>query len=359
VLRAIFTTVLTTVLTTGLRAIFTAGLCASLACEPQVTSHAAPELGKAPDPAAATGFGLSSSSENTAAAELSAEELSSADLYQDALYDRPRLDIYEVAADIRYVELVTGGAMPEAELPMVIAVHGRGDRPERFAQLLRGFGRPARVVFPAGIVAERGGFAWFKIRARDRDVEGFAAGVSTAADRLVEFIDAVTVDRPTTGRPVLTGFSQGGIVSFAVAMRYPEKIAAAYPIGGWLPPPLWPAAGPPDIAAPPILALHGDADAVIPVAPTRRAVSKLQALGFPVLLREYPAARHQITGEMRRLLWNQLEAATMALRAGNPIRLPPPVKRRRRTVAQVRPDPSPVGFDGRRRRMRRGGLSGP
>jgi hypothetical protein len=144
-------------------ALVAAGLCAGLACEPQTTPHTARAV-TSPVPAVPAPPGPS---------------LSPADAPEEfepeALYDRPRVDIYEIADDIRYVELITGGAMPEAELPMVIALHGRGDRPERFAQFLRGFDRPARVVLPAGIVPATGGFAWFKIRVRDRDVEGFVA----------------------------------------------------------------------------------------------------------------------------------------------------------------------------------------
>ena len=313
-------------------ALVTIGLCAGLACEPQASPHnAASVASPASTPDAPPGPGLSP------------DDALPPEFEPEALYDRPRADIYEISDDIRYVELITGGAMPEAELPMVIALHGRGDRPERFAQLLRGFDRPARVVLPVGIIPATGGFAWFKIRARDRDVEGFVDGVTAAADRLAEFIDVITVERPTAGKPVLTGFSQGGIVSFAIATRHPEKIAAAYPIGGWLPPALWPEAGPPDVAAPPIIALHGDADRVLPVAPTRRAVSKLQALGFPVVLREYQDVPHEITVEMRRLLWKQLSAATLAIRAGNPIQLPPRMRRRRRTAAAQTQRPTSRG----------------
>ncbi|MCA9663634.1 MAG: alpha/beta fold hydrolase, partial [Myxococcales bacterium] len=213
--------------------------------------------------------------------------------------------------------------------------HGLGDRPENFAQLFRGLQRPTRVILPAGLLPRDDGFSWFKIRARTRDVDGLAKGIAEAADRMAEFIDVVTVDRPTVGKPVITGFSQGGMLSFAVAMRHPDKIAAAFPISGWLPPPLWPEAGPPDVAAPPILALHGDADTVVPLPPTRKAVAKLRELGFPVVLQEYADVRHQITMEMRRLLWKQLGAATLALRAGNPIHLPPQQKRKKRPAADL------------------------
>ncbi|MEO5731572.1 MAG: hypothetical protein ABI134_18870, partial [Byssovorax sp.] len=37
------------------------------------------------------------------------------------------------AAGVRYLERVTGGAAPEDALPLVIGIHGYGDRPESYA----------------------------------------------------------------------------------------------------------------------------------------------------------------------------------------------------------------------------------
>jgi len=223
-------------------------------------------------------------------------------------------DDYSNLAGIRYVEMTTGDADPTATLPMIIAIHGLGDRPENFVSLLGGLPEPARVILPAGILPNEGGFSWFDVRARSRDVEALAAGIDLASDKLAIFIDAIAAQRPTVGKPIVTGFSQGGMLSFAIAAGHPASISAAYPVSGWLPPPLWPEAGPEDpSASPPIVALHGDADNAVLIEPTRLAVEKLKELGYPVVLHEYPEVRHQITAQMRSKLWALVGAGTKQL----------------------------------------------
>ncbi|MCB9702282.1 MAG: alpha/beta fold hydrolase [Myxococcales bacterium] len=218
---------------------------------------------------------------------------------------------YDAYAGIGYVEVVTGAADPSAPLPMIIAIHGLGDRPESFAGLLRGLRAPARVILPAGLDPSGDGFSWFPIRARSRDIDGLATGIAAASDRLATFVETIARERPTLGKPVVTGFSQGGMLSFALAVRRPDLIAAAYPVGGWLPPPLWPEGQAPD-DAPPIVALHGAADTVVALRPTQDAVARLRELGYRVELREYPEVAHQISPEMRRALWALLAEASGA-----------------------------------------------
>ncbi len=210
---------------------------------------------------------------------------------------------------------------------MIIAIHGLGDRPENFAGLLQGLTSPARVILPAGLKPSDDGFSWFDIRARSRDVEALAKGIGDASDTLATFIDTVSAERPTLGEPIVTGFSQGGMLSFAIAAGHPDSISAAFPVSGWLPPPLWPEEGP-EGATTPVVALHGDADNAVLIEPTRLAVARLQELGYPVELREYPEVRHQITGEMRGVLWTLLRGATAELAAGKTVSAPTPAAKK-------------------------------
>jgi phospholipase/carboxylesterase len=195
--------------------------------------------------------------------------------------------------DIHYLEFVTAGADPESPLPMIIAIHGLGDSPQGFRGLLDEFDRPARIILPRALDAhEEGGWSWFPIRARDPDIEALAQGIDRAADALAPAIEQLCKQRPTVGKPIVTGFSQGGMLSFALAVQHGDLFAAALPIGGWLPEPLWPPDGNP--GAPPIFAFHGDADSAVRYEPTKIAVEHLLALGYRVELATYVGVGHAI-----------------------------------------------------------------
>lgn len=215
---------------------------------------------------------------------------------------------FQVLAGVEYVEVITGGAAAEAELPLVIALHGLGDRPDKFSALLADLAAPARVVLPrAHDPVEDGGFSWFPIRARSADVAGLSRGIADAGDRLVPFVRELVAACPTRGKPVVTGFSQGGMLSFYLAVRHPELFAAAVPVGGWLPPPLWPSTAP--AGAPPIVALHGEADAAVKFGPTKEAVDHLRQIGFDVTLRAWPEVGHAIPPAIRRELHARITRA--------------------------------------------------
>lgn len=208
----------------------------------------------------------------------------------------PVVEVLPRVGEIHYLEFVTGNADPDSPLPMIIAIHGLGDSPQGFRTLLEAFDRPARVILPRALDAYDEGWSWFPIRARDRDIDALAQGIDRAADVLAPAIAELTQQRPTIGKPIVTGFSQGGMLSFALAVEHGELFAAALPIGGWLPDPLWPTAANPSAA--PILAFHGDADAAVRYEPTKLCVEQLRGLGYRVELRTYVGVGHMISQDI-------------------------------------------------------------
>ena len=211
-------------------------------------------------------------------------------------------------AGVHYLEYTTAGASADETLPMIVAIHGLGDSPEGFANLLRGFDRKARVIVPRAFDRYGRGWSWFPIRMADGDDAAIGAAISNSAAKLAPAIEQLAATYPTQGRPYVTGFSQGGMLSFALAVEHGELITAAFPVGGWLPEPLWPSAGP-KADAPPIVAFHGEADDRVPFAPTQAAVTKLDSLGYAVELHGYAGVGHSISRPMHAELSASLGAA--------------------------------------------------
>ena len=217
---------------------------------------------------------------------------------------------------MRYLEQVTGGAAAEDTLPLVIGIHGHGDRPDSYSGLFEGFPFKARFIFPYGEPYEQG-YSWFALAPRFNP-DSIAAGTERAAHRLAGMIAALSAARPTVGRPIVTGFSQGGMLSYALSVLHPESLGEAFPVGGLLTPPHWPSTWAVGKTQARIEAFHGDADPVVPIAVDRQGVARLRAVGFSVELHEYPGVAHTVTAEMRRALHTALGAAVRRAAGASP-----------------------------------------
>lgn len=223
-----------------------------------------------------------------------------------------------VAGDLHYLEIVLGDAKPDDPLPMIVAIHGLGDDPENFGYLLETFQEPARLILPRGLdPRDAGGWSWFPIRTRDGDVPGISAGIDRASEAIAKGLVVLVAERPTIGKPIVTGFSQGGMISFALAVKHPELVSAALPVGGWLPAPLVPQ-GPPPAEAPTILAFHGTDDTAVSHELTVQSVASLVERGWHVTLKSYTGVGHVITPEIHRDLGDGLVDALRRTAAAKP-----------------------------------------
>lgn len=204
---------------------------------------------------------------------------------------------------------VVGDAAEEAPLPMVVVIHGRGDDPEGILGLLDGLDTPVRAVAPAGPEPFGDGFTWFPLRAMDADPDDFAAWVDERSDRVAEVVADALTRYPTVGRPVVTGFSQGGILAEGLAVHHPERFSRVVPIGGMLPLPAVPASASRAQRRLPVRALHGTADEVIPYVAQRRAIAALAEAGFDAQLQGFDGLGHAVDDRVRAALHAEIAAA--------------------------------------------------
>ena len=147
-----------------------------------------------------------------------------------------------------------------------------------------------------------------------RDPANQAEELRAAANQVNSAIVALTAAHPTLGKPLLLGFSQGGMISFAMAVLHGASIDRALPLSGALPPPLWPRAGSTEPIAP-LTALHGTKDAVVPLAPTKQLVATLTERGFAAKLLPFEGIGHSLSPKMRSTLFGLLDEYVGELRA--------------------------------------------
>ncbi len=198
-----------------------------------------------------------------------------------------------VPEQVTYSEYATGGARLEDPLPMLIALHGKLNQPDDIRAPFDSLHTPARLIIPRGVPMGRG-YVWWDLHKKDGDALAFARAANEAARRIGAFVHRIVQDKPTIGKPVLAGFSQGGIVVYALVVREPDLVNTAFPLSAVLPPSLVPSSWPAGAAKPTIHAFHGDLDEIVPIAMDRASVASLRALGVPVTLNEYPILVHAI-----------------------------------------------------------------
>lgn len=209
----------------------------------------------------------------------------------------PRTSVHE---GVTFIELFPHGA--DESSPIVVAVHGRGDRPDRWVDTWKELPAAARIALPRAPTPLGDGYSWFPLREGMTDEE-LGAEVGAAEARLWSGIEALASGKQ---RLVVTGFSQGGILSYAMAARHPQAIARAFPVAGSCPGPLLPK----DHArAAPVTALHGTDDDVLAIRWAREAVNAFKEQGNEAELHEYPGVRHAISSEMRAELFRGIVSA--------------------------------------------------
>ena len=209
----------------------------------------------------------------------------------------PRTTSHE---SVEMIELFPQGA--DESSPLVVAIHGRGDKPENWVDDWSTFPEKAWIVLPRAPLpwgsappdGGKPGSSWFELRDGMTDAD-LGAAVGDAEAKLWRGISHLMRDAKKK-KLIVTGFSQGGILSFAMAARHPVEVAHAIPVAGSLAGPLLPKN---KALAAPLFAMHGTEDKVIRIEYGRGAVNAFKEQGNDATLKEYPGVGHQVTMEMR------------------------------------------------------------
>lgn len=174
--------------------------------------------------------------------------------------------------------------------PLLVMLHGRGDTAENFREVWTNIPVKLQLSLPRAPLPFSRGRQWFAWPPGTGEA-ALAEAVAAAETKLWPAIAKLA-----HGRKVMVGgFSQGALVAYAMAVRHPDAISCAFPIGGRIPLGLVPAAGAP---VAPIVALHGTADPVISIDGARDGIAALVAAGARAELREYPGIGHTMTRTM-------------------------------------------------------------
>ncbi len=196
--------------------------------------------------------------------------------------------------------------------PTILVMHGYGANAHDLLGLAPHLlGGTALVIAPQGPLevpldpqARLMGYAWFPLTlAQPPTEQDVAKGISAARTFVDAAIERYPVDE---SRIALLGFSQGGLIAFALALKNPDRFKALAALSTWLPDDMNSSLLA-DASRLPMWVQHGTKDEVINVSRARDTKRKLEARGVPLSYKEYEMG-HEISGESLRDLVGWLQA---------------------------------------------------
>ncbi len=219
----------------------------------------------------------------------------------DAMFERGRVEVVIDGASrgFPYRLLRPDGATADSPLPLVVFLHGAGERGENNTAQLRHF--PERWVsephlgkrHPAFVLAVQcpENEAWSGVDRREDGTWHVGAPTVAPAMRAVEELIRELAADPAVDRTriYLTGLSMGGFGSWDLVARHGDWFAAVVPICGG-----GDVANAEAIVATetPIWNVHGQADGVVPVDLSRKTITAIRDAGGRVGHTELPGVGH-------------------------------------------------------------------
>jgi phospholipase/carboxylesterase len=176
--------------------------------------------------------------------------------------------------------------------PLLLLLHGYGSNAEDLFSFANELPDEYYVIAAqAPYDLQYGSYAWYAINF-DADQNKFSDNeqAKSSRDLIAGFIDELILNYSIDAKTVsLLGFSQGAILSYAIALSHPEKISKVIALSGYLNEEIIKENyRNNDFSKLNIFASHGVVDQVIPVTWARKTTPFLNTLEIESTYKEYP-----------------------------------------------------------------------
>jgi len=175
---------------------------------------------------------------------------------------------------------------------LMVVLHGLGDSAAGFRWLPGALELPwMNYLLVNAPDPYYGGYAWYDFTGN------MAAGVLRSRRLISELLDAQRAKGFSTEETVLSGFSQGCLMTIDAGLHYPHRFAGLVGISGYVFEPEKSAAELSPVARQQrFLVTHGFQDPIVPFLETRKQINLLKTAGLNISWHEFVKA-HNIAGE--------------------------------------------------------------
>lgn len=185
------------------------------------------------------------------------------------------------------------------QYPLFILLHGFGANMQDLASLAPAINREGYVYacpqapMTFQIMPGMVGYGW-----TPRGAEATPEDIRNAEDALdTFFVEIMEKYQVSPGNVILSGFSQGGGMTYRCGLRQPNLFAGLAVLSGTMPDAESLRARLPEARNQPLFVAHGTVDSVLPIERGRAAHEFLEAEGYQPQYKEYPMA-HEISPEV-------------------------------------------------------------
>jgi phospholipase/carboxylesterase len=212
--------------------------------------------------------------------------------------------------DLSLTHLVRPSSLPE-NAPLILMLHGYGSDEKDLFSFANELPEEYIIIsLKAPHAMQPSGNAWYAInfdaqKGKFSDIEQAILSRELVKTFLEEAIEAYPIDK---NKVSLLGFSQGTILSFALALSYPEVIKNVIGLSGYVDTNMIEAGyESKDFSHLKVYNSHGSEDQVIPVEWARQNKPLLEKLNIDTVYEEYPVG-HGINPQNFQSLKNWLKA---------------------------------------------------
>lgn len=224
--------------------------------------------------------------------------------------------------DVSGTQLLTAGALPalvrrpqptanQQLHPALIMMHGFGANESDIYELVPFVDKRVLIVAPRGPgiaqITARGSYKWYDWSAPGQPKPGLMDTSLEKLSQLIEQLPAVTGVEVDPHQVYIGGFSQGGMMSLAMAANFPQLLAGILPHSGFVSPDSATKLQAGAFRGKPAFVAHGTEDEVLKLEMGQRVRDVLQAGGVDLTYREYPIG-HETSLESRRDLADWLNS---------------------------------------------------
>ena len=175
--------------------------------------------------------------------------------------------------------------------PLLIMMHGYGSDENDLFSFASELPEELFIIsVKAPYPMQPNGNAWYAINFdADKGKWNDNEQAKESRDLISEFIDEAIKTYPVNKNNIsLLGFSQGSILSYAVALTYPEKVKNILALSGYINKDILPQEGTKDYSHLNFYCSHGSVDQVIPVDWARQTAPFLNSLNIKHQYSEFP-----------------------------------------------------------------------